>query len=101
MELQQIDNMYKCQYDIDANNMSNNRLHCTFTDLEGIDSLVNDINSLYNILYNKIFVLFIKSTNEYVITYNIENGNFDSIPNNTILLHSFNIILVLLPLQLI
>jgi hypothetical protein len=34
-----------------------------------------------------MFVLFIKSTNEYVITYNVEQGNVNSIPSNTILVH--------------
>ena len=34
-----------------------------------------------------MFVLFIKSTNEYVITYNVEQGNINTIPENTILVH--------------
>ena len=34
-----------------------------------------------------MFVLFIKSTNEYVVTYNVEQGNIDTIPENTILVH--------------
>ena len=32
-------------------------------------------------------VLFVKSTNEYVITYNVDQGNVSSIPANTILVH--------------
>ena len=34
-----------------------------------------------------MFVLFIKSTGEYVITYNVDQGNVESIPDNTILVH--------------
>ena len=34
-----------------------------------------------------MFVLFVKSTNEYVVTYNVEQGNVNSIPQNTILVH--------------
>ena len=34
-----------------------------------------------------MFVLFVKSTNEYVITYNVDQGNVDNIPFNTILVH--------------
>ena len=38
-------------------------------------------------MYKKMFVLFIKSTNEYVVTYNVEQGNVSTIPANTILVH--------------
>jgi hypothetical protein len=38
-------------------------------------------------MYKKMFVLFVKSTNEYVVTYNVEQGNVSSIPANTILVH--------------
>jgi thymidylate synthase len=38
-------------------------------------------------MYKKMFVLFIKSTNEYVITYNVEQVNINTIPENTILVH--------------
>ncbi len=65
----------------------NNKLFCTFVDEEFIDDRINSISRSYNIMYNKMFVLFIKSTGEYVITYNVEQGNVDSIPDNTILVH--------------
>jgi hypothetical protein len=77
-------NMYDYIIDID---FMNNRLFATFTQLEEIDNLVDDLSSTYNIMYNKMFVLFVKSTNEYVITYNVEQGNVNSIPSNTILVH--------------
>ena len=76
------------QYDFTNNiDFMNNRLFATFTQLEEIDNLVDDLSSTYNIMYNKMFVLFVKSTNEYVITYNVEQGNVNSIPSNTILVH--------------
>ena len=65
----------------------NNKLFCTFTKLEDVDSLVNNITGLYNIMYNKLFVLQIKNSDEYVVTYNIDQGNITSIPENTILVH--------------
>lgn len=65
----------------------NNKLFCTFTRLEDVDSLVSDITGLYNVMYNKLFVLQIKNSDEYVVTYNIDQGNITSIPENTILVH--------------
>jgi hypothetical protein len=38
-------------------------------------------------MYNKIFVLKILNEDEIVCTYNIDQGNVDSIPSNTILVH--------------
>ena len=82
------DNMYK-GYDFDPINIRdvNNKLFCTFTDLEGLDLLIDDITRSYSIMYKKMFVLYVKSTDEYVVTYNVEQGNVDSIPVNTILVH--------------
>ena len=71
----------------------NNKLFCTFTTLEGLDGLLDHITSSYSIMYNKIFVLHIKSNNEYVCTYNIDQGNSSSsldqnqLPLNTIMVH--------------
>jgi hypothetical protein len=67
--------------------MANNRLFCSFTTLDGIDPLVESITNSYTIMYNKMFVLYIKSTDEYVVTYNVEQGNVSDIPDNTILVH--------------
>jgi len=79
------------QYDFITNknftDFMNNRLFATFTQQNEIDNLVKQLSSTYNIMYNKMFVLFVKSTNEYVVTYNVEQGNVDSIPSNTILVH--------------
>ena len=65
----------------------NNKLFCTFTTREGLDSLISDITSQYDIMYNKMFVLEIKDSEELVVTYNVDQGNINSIPANTILVH--------------
>jgi hypothetical protein len=65
----------------------NNKLFCTFVAEDTLDEMVQSISDAYNIMYNKMFVLFVKSTNEYVITYNVDQGNVDNIPVNTILVH--------------
>jgi hypothetical protein len=85
-------NMYNAdnKYDFDlytALDMTNNRLFCTFSTLDGLDPLVDSIRDSYTIMYNKMFVLYIKSTDEYVVTYNVEQGNISDIPSNTILVH--------------
>jgi len=65
----------------------NNKLFCTFTTLDALDDLVRDLTRKYTIMYNKMFVLEIKNNNEYVVTYNVEQANVASIPENTILVH--------------
>ena len=65
----------------------NNKLFCTFVTEDVLDEMVSRISSTYTIMYNKMFVLFVKSTNEYVITYNVDQGNVSNIPLNTILVH--------------
>ena len=65
----------------------NNKLFCTFTTLEELDNLIDSITSKYRVMYNKIFVLHVKSNDEYVCTYNIDHGNVSDIPSNTILVH--------------
>jgi len=78
------------QYDFDQVfdfTLMNNRLFCTFTALEALDELIAELSSKYSIMYNKMFVLHIKSNNEYVITYNVDQGNINDIPEQTILVH--------------
>jgi hypothetical protein len=65
----------------------NNKLFCTFVTLEEIDNFIKDISHRYVIMYNKLFVLYIKDTGEYVVTYNTDQINLSSIPDNTILVH--------------
>jgi hypothetical protein len=84
-------NTYNTNYDVitEIKNLSdlNNKLFCTFTDLNGLDTLIENIQSKYSIIYNKMFVLEIMGKNEYVVTYNVEQANVGSIPDNTILVH--------------
>jgi len=84
-------NTYNANYDVISNiqNLSdlNNKLFCTFTDLEGLDALLTDIQNRYSIIYNKMFVLEIVGKDEYVVTYNVEQANIGTIPENTILVH--------------
>ena len=84
-------NMYYADYDVVVNIKNikdlNNKLFCTFTNLENLDRLLNDITSKYTIMYNKLFVLEIIGKDEYVVTYNVDQGNISSIPENTILVH--------------
>ena len=84
-------NTYNMSYD-DVTNINaikdlNNKLFCTFTDLEGLDVLIENIKTKYDIIYNKLFVLEIKGKDEYVVTYNVDQTNLSSIPENTILVH--------------
>lgn len=65
----------------------NNKLFCTFTTLDNLETLLSSITDKYNVMYNKIFVLHIKSNDEYVCTYNIDQGNITDLPENTILVH--------------
>jgi len=82
---------YNMKYDVivDIENLKdlNNKLFCTFTNLESLDTLVSELSSKYSIIYNKMFVLEIVGKNEYVVTYNVEQGNVNDIPENTILVH--------------
>jgi hypothetical protein len=73
----------------------NNRLLCTFVSEDTLDDMIYSIENAYSIMYNKMFVLFIKSTGEYAITYNVDQGNVSNIPKNTILVHrkkEFNVL---------
>jgi hypothetical protein len=79
-------NRYDYDFTIDSTLM-NNRLFCTFTSLDDLEFLIKDLSNKYTIMYNKMFVLHIKSNNEYVITYNVDQGNINDIPDNTILVH--------------
>ena len=84
-------NTYNANYDVitSIKNLSdlNNKLFCTFTDIDNLDALLEEIKSKYTIIYNKLFVLEIVGKDEFVITYNVDQGNVHTIPDNTILVH--------------
>ena len=74
-------------YEINFDDLAN-KLFCSFTAKEGLESTIDTIKSQYQILFNKIFILYIESTNEYVCTYNVDSFNMsNTILPNTILLH--------------
>ena len=83
IDLHGSNNMYKIDdfHEFSTLNLKdlNNKLFCTFTQLEDLDDLLNSITKKYKILYNKIFVLYIKSQDEYVCTYNIDQVNVTGI----------------------
>jgi hypothetical protein len=63
-----------------------NKLFCTFTPFDGLDKLLENIQVNYILSNNKIFILHVKSTNEYVCTYNLDPSS-KTFPENTILVH--------------
>ncbi len=79
-------NIYDFNSAVDLTLM-NNRLFCTFTTLEDLDNLIEQLSNKYVIMYNKMFVLKVQSNEEYTVTYNVDQGNVNDIPENTILVH--------------
>ena len=79
-------NIYDFDSDVDFTLM-NNRLFCTFTTLNDLDNLIEELSNRYIIMYDKMFVLYIKSNDEYVVTYNVDQANISNIPESTILVH--------------
>ncbi len=65
----------------------NRKLFCTFSSREFLDQTIDTIKSSFNIKYNKIFILYSKDTDEYAITYNVEEDNVMNPLSNTILVH--------------
>ena len=80
----------KFDYDIEpfftSEDMSN-KLFCTFSTEDDLENVLNTIQSKYKIIYNKIFVLYSKSQDEYMCTYNVDFGNVSTFLENTILVH--------------
>ena len=78
------------EYDLDRitiNDDMSNKLFCTFSTESDLDNTLQVIQSKYNIIYNKIFVLYAKSQDEYICTYNVDFGNVSNFLENTILVH--------------
>ena len=81
---------FSVEYDFDEvflNDDMSNKLFCTFATEDSLDEVLNQIQERYNIIYNKIFVLYSKSQNEYICTYNVDFGNVGAFLDNTILVH--------------
>ena len=81
---------HRFDYDIDqiylTEDMSN-KLFCTFSTGEELEATLENIVQKYRIIYNKIFVLYSKSQDEYICTYNVDFGNVSNFIDNTILVH--------------
>ena len=84
LELKKFD--YDIEYDFKETGMSN-KLFCTFSSESNLEELLTTIQTKYKIIYNKIFVLYAKSQDEYICTYNVEFGNVSNFLENTILVH--------------
>ena len=69
------------------NDDMSNKLFCTFTTEEHLEDLISSIKKRYTVLYDKIFVLHTKSTDEYICTYNVDFANVANFIDNTILVH--------------
>lgn len=90
MQTSSQDNMYIMKYDIEnLQNIQNlnNKLLATFTLRGELEQTLEDIQRKYKILYNNIFVFKIEGSKELVITYNIDYGNINTLPENSILVH--------------
>jgi len=77
-------------YDIEPiifNEDMSNKLFCTFSTEDMLDEVLTTIQERYKIIYGKIFVLYSKSQDEYICTYNVDFGNISTFIDNTILVH--------------
>ena len=77
-------------YDLEPiyhNEDMSNKLFCTFATKDTLDGILEEIQDRYKIIYNKIFVLYSKSQDEYICTYNVDFGNVGTFLDNTILVH--------------
>ena len=81
---------FSVEYDFDEvylNEDMSNKLFCTFATEDSLESVLNQIQERYNIIYNKVFVLYSKSQDEYICTYNVDFANVSQFLDNTILVH--------------
>ena len=76
------------EYNITIQELAN-KLFATFSKKEDIEKTIEVITSRYTILFNKIFILESKDSDELICTYNIDPGNLSTttVLPNTILLH--------------
>ena len=67
----------------------NNRLYCTFVEVNEVEEISERIQSSYKVLFNKIFVLESLDGEKIMLTYNVDLGNSNSefAIGNTILVH--------------
>lgn len=75
------------EFDINELTHMDNRLFCTFSSSENLDKTLQTLQDRYTILYNKLYVLYSKSEDEYAITYNVDLGNVSDFLPGSILVH--------------
>jgi hypothetical protein len=67
----------------------NNKLYCTFTNVNDVDEIIDKIQTSYVILFDKIFVLESLDGEKIMLTYNVDMNNSleETLVSNTILVH--------------
>ena len=67
----------------------NNKLYCTFTNINDAENIIDNIRTSYVILFNKIFMLESLDGEKIMLTYNVDmnNSSTSNIIDNTILVH--------------
>ena len=67
----------------------NNKLYCTFTNVNDVEGIIHQIQTSYVILFDKIFVLESLDGEKIMLTYNVDMGNSseETLVDNTILVH--------------
>jgi hypothetical protein len=77
------------EHNYDLNNLFDvrNKLLCTFSTYDDMNTTAKSLFNSYSIFHNKIFILSIPENNEYALTYNIDGDNIVDIPDNTVLVH--------------
>ena len=67
----------------------NNRLYCTFVEINEVKEISEKIRSSYKVLFDKIFVLESLDGDKIMLTYNVDLGNSNNefAIGNTILVH--------------
>ena len=67
----------------------NNKLYCTFTNVNDVEGIIHQIQTSYVILFDKIFVLESLDGEKIMLTYNVDMGNSseENLVDNTILVH--------------
>ena len=67
----------------------NNKLYCTFTNVNDVEEIIYKIRTSYVILFDKLFVLESLDGEKIMLTYNVDmvNSRVNSMIDNTILVH--------------
>lgn len=75
------------EFDINELTYMDNRLFCTFSSFDNLESTIKTIQDRYTIIQNRLYVLYSKGDDEYAITYNVDLGNVSEFLPGSILVH--------------